>query len=144
MQSDRPVFPDDSLRHEPLLSCLALAGVTTVISIFLSAWIFVLGYVYRDSKRRGMQPALWTIIVLILSPAYLFIGLIIYLLIREPLPYACPQCSATVSARFNFCPNCKCNLNPACPQCQREISDSDKFCPYCATELSREKVAEKV
>jgi hypothetical protein len=82
-----------------------------------------------------MHPGLWTLLVLILSPAYLFIGLIIYLLIREPLPFNCPQCATTVSARFNFCPNCKCNLCPACPQCQREISDNDKFCPFCAAEL---------
>jgi len=66
----------------------------------------------------------------------MFIGLIIYLLVREPLPYSCPQCGTTVSARFNFCPNCKYNLHPACPQCQREVSDTDKFCPFCATELA--------
>jgi len=44
---------------------------------------------------------------------------------------------ASVNARFNFCPNCKCNLHPACPQCQREVSDTDKFCPYCATDLAK-------
>jgi RNA polymerase subunit RPABC4/transcription elongation factor Spt4 len=111
------------------------------MALFLSAFILTLGYVYRDAKRRGMNAGLWTLLVLILSPAYLFIGLIIYLLVREPLPYACPQCAATVSARFNFCPNCKCNLHPACPQCQREVSDTDKFCPYCATELAHAKPA---
>lgn len=135
MHTSDPIFPDDSLRGEPLLSCLGLAGVITVAAVFLSIWLFMLGYVYRDAKRRGMHPALWTLLVLILSPAYLFIGLIIYMLVREPLPYTCPQCAATVSARFNFCPSCKYNLHPACPQCQREVSDTDKFCPFCATEL---------
>ena len=136
-----PVFPDDSLRGQPLLSCLALAGVITGASAFVTIFILTLGYVYRDAKRRDMHAGLWTLLVLILSPAYLFIGLIIYLLVREPLPYACPQCSTTVSARFNFCPSCKCNLHPACPQCQREVSDTDKFCPYCATELAQPKPA---
>jgi len=144
MQNGQPIFPDETLRHEPFLSCLALGGAITAGSIFVSAWLFMLGYVYRDAKRRNMQPALWTILVLILSPAYFFIGLIIYLLLREPLPYGCPQCSATVSARFNFCPNCKYNLHPACPQCQREVSDTDKFCPYCATALAKEKVGEGI
>lgn len=129
------VFPgDESLRAEPVLSCLSLAGVITACA-FLSAWLMMLGYVYRDAKRRGMNAGLWTLLVLILSPAYLLIGLIIYLLIREPLPYTCPKCSATVNARFNFCPNCKYNLRPACPQCQHEVADDDKFCPYCAAEL---------
>jgi RNA polymerase subunit RPABC4/transcription elongation factor Spt4 len=131
-----PVFPpDESLRNEPELSSLGLAGVITAVAACVSCLFFMLGYVYRDAKRRGMHPALWTLLVLILSGGYFFIGLIIYLLVREPLPYTCPQCAASVNARFNFCPHCKYNLHPACPQCQREVSDDDKFCPYCATEL---------
>ncbi|HTP69098.1 MAG TPA: zinc ribbon domain-containing protein [Dongiaceae bacterium] len=131
-----PIFPDETLRDDPGASCAALFGAITAISIVASAFFFMLGYVYRDAKRREMNPVLWVLLVLILSPAYMFIGLIIYLLVREPLPYNCPQCSTTVTARFNFCPNCKYNLHPACPQCQREVSDSDKFCPFCATELT--------
>lgn len=138
-QTGDTVFPGDdsgSLRNSPFLSCLALAATITAVAFCLSVILFMLGYVYADAKRRGMNAGLWTLLVLILSPAYLLIGLIIYLLVREPLPYPCPQCATTVSARFNFCPNCKYNLHPACPQCQREVSDSDKFCPYCATELT--------
>jgi len=64
------------------------------------------------------------------------------LLMREPLPYNCPQCGATVGARFNFCPSCKCNLHPACPQCKREVAETDKFCAYCGQDLEPVKVAE--
>jgi hypothetical protein len=136
-QTNGAVFPgDESLRMQPLLSFLALSGVITVCAVGISAVLFMLGYVYRDAKRRGMNAGLWTLLVLILSPAYLLIGLIIYLLVREPLPYTCPQCGATVNARFNFCPNCKYNLHPACPTCQHEVADGDKFCPYCSTELT--------
>jgi RNA polymerase subunit RPABC4/transcription elongation factor Spt4 len=132
-----PVFPgDESFRDDPLLSCFALFGVITACAFTLTIMAAMLGYVYKDAKRRDMNAGLWTLLVLILSPAYLLIGLIIYLLVREPLPYPCPQCSTTVNARFNFCPICKYNLHPVCPNCQREVSDNDKFCPYCATELS--------
>ena len=135
-QTGDPVFPgDESLRNEPVLSCAGLAAAITAGAFCFFVILSMFGYVYRDAKRRGMNAVLWTLLVLILSPAYLFIGLIIYLLVREPLPFTCPQCAATVNARFNFCPNCKYNLHPACPQCQREVSDTDKFCPYCATEL---------
>jgi len=119
-----------------IAACFALAGVITAGAIFFSAFLFMLGYVYKDAQRRGMHPVLWTLLVLILSPAYGIIGLIIYLLVREPLPFPCPQCSATVSARFNFCPSCKYNLHPSCPQCRREITDTDKFCPQCGTDLT--------
>jgi RNA polymerase subunit RPABC4/transcription elongation factor Spt4 len=130
------IFPGDRSIPNVGESTAALAAAITGIALVVSVFLFMLAYVYRDAKRRGMNAGLWTLLVLILSPAYLLIGLIIYLLVREPLPYACPQCSATVNARYNFCPNCKYNLHPACPQCQREVSDSDKFCPYCGTELT--------
>ena len=130
------IFPGDGSIRDVGESTAGLAAAITVFAIVLSAFLFMLGYVYRDAKRRGMNAGLWTLLVLILSPAYLLIGLIIYLLVREPLPYGCPQCCTTVNARFNFCPNCKYNLHPACPQCQREVADADRFCPYCATELS--------
>jgi len=135
-----PVFPgDESLRHNPALSCLGLAAAITFGSFVFSVFLFILGYVYRDAKRRDMNPALWTLLVLILSAGYVFIGLIIYLLVREPLPFTCPKCAATVSARFNFCPNCKYNLHPACARCQQEVADTDKFCPYCSAELNQPK-----
>ena len=134
-----PIFPGDgSLRNNPALSCLALAGAITAVAFFFSVFLFILGYVYRDAKRRGMNPGLWTLLVL-LSASYVFIGLIIYLLVREPLPFTCPQCAATVSARFNFCPTCKYNLHLACAHCQREVANTDKFCPYCAAELTPTK-----
>jgi len=133
MKTGEGAFPE--LRNQPALSSLALAGAITAVAISLSATLFMFGYVYRDAKRRGMNAALWTIVVLILSPGYGVLGLIIYLLIREPLPYPCPQCATSVSARFNFCPNCKTNLHPACTRCQREVNDTDKFCPYCGNDL---------
>ena len=141
-ETNGPIFPgDESLRNDPALSHFELGGVITLGAVALSILFFSLGYVYRDAKRRGMNPGLWTLLVLLLSGGYFFIGFIIYLLVREPLPFTCPQCSTSVNARFNFCPNCKCNLQPACPQCQREVSDTDKFCPYCATDLAQPKPA---
>jgi RNA polymerase subunit RPABC4/transcription elongation factor Spt4 len=139
VQHHSDYFPAPELAGQPVLASLALVGAITGGVFALSLWLFMLGYVYRDAHRRGMNPVLWTLLVLILSPAYLFIGLIIYLLVREPLPYTCPQCAATVSARFNFCPNCKYNLQRACGHCQREVNDTDKFCPYCAAELTPTK-----
>jgi len=92
-------------------------------------------YVNRDAKRREMNSALWTLLVILLLPAWGFVGFIIYFLMREPLPYPCPRCSTAVGARFNFCPNCKCNLHPSCPECKREIVETDKYCPYCGNDL---------
>jgi double zinc ribbon protein len=122
--------------NNPALSIVSIAAIITAASIPLAALFLAFGYVNRDAKRRGMNSALWTILVVVLSPGWLALGFFIYFLMREPLPYNCPQCGATVGARFNYCPNCKCNLRPSCPQCKREVGETDKFCPYCACELT--------
>jgi hypothetical protein len=134
-----PIFPDDTFRGQPLLSTLALAGTIVLGAASFSFILLMFGYVYRDAKRRGMHAGLWTTLVMILSPAYLFIGLIIYLLVRDPLPYSCPQCSTTVNARYNFCPRCKFNLRPTCPQCRTEVSALDKYCRNCGSDLEPAK-----
>lgn len=118
------------------MSALMLAGIITVIGAFLAALIFLIAYVNRDALRRGMNSTLWTLLVIVLLPGYLFIGFLIYFLLREPLPYDCSECGTEVSARFNYCPNCKHNLHPACPQCNREVHHTDHFCPYCSNDLT--------
>lgn len=137
------IFPPELSEHVVLAS-LSLAGVVTLVSIFFAAFIFLTAYVNRDAARRGMNSFLWTILILIFLPTWGLIGLVIYFLMREPLPYPCPQCSASVSARFNFCPNCKCNLQPSCPQCKREVAELDKFCPYCGTDLAAGASSERM
>jgi len=134
------MFPPE-LRDHPGLASLALAGIVTLASLCMATMIFFVAYVNRDASRRGMSAALWTILVIILLPAWGFIGFVIYFLMREPLPYPCPQCGNSVGARFNFCPNCKCNLHPSCPQCKHELAESDKFCPFCGNDLAGAKGA---
>jgi hypothetical protein len=118
------------------LTMLAVAGLVTAASIPIAAFLFLVAYINRDAARRGMNSTLWTVLVLILMPAYFVTGFIIYFLLREPLPYNCPQCNAVVSARYNYCPGCKFNLRPACPACRREVRLDDRYCPHCAQELA--------
>jgi hypothetical protein len=135
------MFPPE-LRDNPALAQLALSGLITLVALCFAFFIFMIAYVNRDASRRGMNSALWTLMVIIFLPTWGLIGLIIYLLMREPLPYPCPECATTVNARFNFCPNCKCNLHPSCPQCKREVGELDKFCPHCGNDLKAATQAE--
>ena len=93
------------------------------------------GVALFGSSYRNLFAFALLLLILVLSPAYLAIGFLLYFFMREPLPYACPQCGTTVGARFNYCPNCKNNLHPACPQCKQEVSEIDKFCPNCGNDL---------
>ena len=114
-----------------------LVLAVTGVAIPVATLIFLIGYVNRDASRRGMNSGLWTFIVIILMPAWLLLGFVIYFLAREPLPYHCTQCGAMVSARFNYCPSCKYNLRPTCEQCKREVGEFDRYCPHCGFETNR-------
>jgi len=111
-----------------LLQLLAMFGIVTAIAIPAACYIFLIGYINRDAKRRGMSPTLWTIIAVFVP--YL-VGAILYFVVREPLPFECPRCGRLVNAQFNFCPKCQYNLRPNCPQCRREVRSGDRFCPHC-------------
>lgn len=121
-------FQRDS--HPPPVVIQWCAGF--VVGTLVAIVIMLVGYVNRDAKRRGMRSGLWTAIVIFVPNA---IGFILYFVLRQPVSSACPQCGATVSGKFNFCPNCKYNLHPACPECRREVRTGDRFCPYCAHEF---------
>ena len=141
MRLGQGAFPPE-LRDTPALAYLAVAGIVTLVSLVITTILAWITYVNRDAKRRGMNYTLWTILVILLLPAWGIIGFVVYFLMREPLPYPCPQCEKPVSARFNFCPNCKCNLHPTCPQCKREVGETDRFCANCSYDLSETTAAE--
>jgi hypothetical protein len=124
------------LKNQPVLASLGLVGIVTGVALVMAIIVFMIGYVNQDAKRRGMSSGLWTFLVIVLLPSSLVIGFVIYFLMREPLPYQCPQCGTQVGARFNFCPNCKCNLHPLCPNCKREVAEADKYCAYCGQDLT--------
>jgi RNA polymerase subunit RPABC4/transcription elongation factor Spt4 len=96
------------------------------------AYLLLIGYVNRDSKRRGMSPVLWTIVAILIPNA---MGILLYFVLRQPLRRSCPQCGNAVQIEFNFCPRCSYKLGPSCPQCQRLVAVDDTYCPYCGASL---------
>jgi len=124
-----PNLPLFGITVEPLaLELLAVFGAVTGLAICVSAFVMLLGYIGVDAKRRGMSPVLWVLVSLFVP--YL-IGIIVYLVLREPLAFECPRCGRLVNPQFNFCPSCQYNLRPNCPQCRREVRYGDRFCPHC-------------
>jgi len=98
------------LKSTPWLSYLALAGFAAVVSLIPITYFFLVAYVHRDAKRRGMNSTWWTILQFLLLPGFLVAGPLLYFLMRKPLPYPCPRCAASVLPQFHFCPDCKCEL----------------------------------
>ena len=124
------VIPHQKGGGNPPDYVLALLGVIT--GSVLAVYFLLIGYVNRDSGRRGMSRTLWTIIVMLVPNA---LGFILYFLVRQPAMQQCPQCHAQVQTTFNYCPTCNTKLHPHCAQCQRMVRLTDTYCPYCGYKL---------
>lgn len=104
------------------------------IMILIIAIPAIIGvYVYRDSKHRGMNAALWTLVA-VLAPS--LIGFIIYLLVRGNYSnLRCPQCDTSINEQYVVCPKCGAKLRPTCPNCSAPVESDWKVCPRCAQPL---------
>ena len=80
-----------------------LSAFSLLAGIFVALWLLAMGYIYADSKHRGMPPALW-LAVAILVPN--MIGFILYFALRKPLLVACASCGQGVTPGQRFCPSC--------------------------------------
>jgi hypothetical protein len=99
-----------------------------VLACFVVCWILLLGYVNRDAARRGMSPALWTLICIFVANG---IGFIIYFLLRKPMARYCNKCGFRVEEGFRFCPSCSSPQVPMCSQCGQPMKAEYACCPYC-------------
>ena len=111
----------------PVMTLIAIVG-----GLFLALFILLVGYVNADTKRRGMNSLLWTLLVIFIPKA---IGFLAYFLLRKPLLVNgspnCPKCGTAVGPDFRFCPKCGYSFAPACGNCGRGIQPDFAVCPYC-------------
>ena len=101
--------------------------------LFLVIIILLIGYVNADSKRRGMNSLLWTLLVIFIPKA---LGFLAYFLLRKPLIIGCPKCGNSIGSDFRFCPKCGYSISPTCANCGRPISRDYVCCPYCGKSVA--------
>jgi hypothetical protein len=111
-------------------------GAQLLFSYGVPITLFILfcfsGYVYGDAKRRGMRYVMWTLLAIFIPDG---IGIILYFILRSPMPKTCPGCSQQVPAGFAFCPHCGTALQATCPNCGRGAELGWANCPNCGTRL---------
>jgi predicted RNA-binding Zn-ribbon protein involved in translation (DUF1610 family) len=100
--------------------------------IVLFVMILFYGFVYADAKRRGMRYVMWTLLAIFVPDA---IGIILYFILRDPLPVTCPSCQTQVISKFTFCPSCGTSLKPRCPNCGQAAELAWRNCGFCGTKL---------
>ncbi len=96
------------------------------------AYVALIGYVYGDAKRRQMRYVMWTLLAIFIPDA---IGIILYFILRDPLPKPCPGCGNVAKAGFTFCPHCGAALQPTCPNCGKAVDPSWANCPHCGQRM---------
>jgi RNA polymerase subunit RPABC4/transcription elongation factor Spt4 len=120
---------DRELSQWPAIGKIAFAyGVFLVLPLL----VLLIGYVCGDAKRRGMRYVMWTWLAILVPNG---IGIILYFILRDPLPQPCPNCANLVNSKFVFCPHCGAAMKPACPNCGRAIERGWSNCPECGTKL---------
>jgi len=123
------VRQDPDLKQWPLVGqlCVAYGPLLFIIPV-----IGLIGYVYGDAKRRGMRYVMWTWLAILVPD---LIGVILYFILRDPMPKPCPGCGNRVKAGFVFCPQCGTAVQPKCPNCGRAVEIGWANCPQCGQKL---------
>jgi hypothetical protein len=113
----------------PLWGCIGLGLLT---GVFVGCYVLLIGYLNQDAGRRGMNRLLWTLLAIFVPNG---LGIILYFLLRHPLPSLCPHCGAPVQSGFGFCPRCGKNLSLHCSRCQHAVHAEDIYCSSCGNPL---------
>lgn len=101
-------------------------------ALIFFAWVVMIGYIYADSRRRGMRHVMWTLLTIFIP---YFIGAILYFVLRDPLLMPCPKCTVHCRSTFVYCPKCGAELSPSCPECKRAVEPNWNRCAYCGKQL---------
>lgn len=122
-----PRDPKLSAWPEPLQLCFV-----TAIALVLFVYILLIGYVNGDARRRKMRHVMWTLLSIFVPNG---IGIILYFIMRDPLPRDCPKCGAAISLKGAFCPACGAALGSTCPACHTAVEPAWSHCANCGKVL---------
>jgi hypothetical protein len=98
-----------------------------------AVYTLFIGYVYGDARRRRMNHVLWTLLAIFIPNA---IGIILYFILRDPVPMPCPACGTAAPKGHAFCASCGAAVRAACPQCRQPVEAGWRMCAHCGTSLT--------
>ncbi len=124
-----PMRFDHEMSQWPVI---AKVGMLALPPVFIIAYAGLIGFIYADAKRRRMRHVLWAWLALV---PY-FIGVILYFILRDPMPTQCPHCGAAVPRNHAYCQGCGASVHPTCPKCGKSVDLEWQNCPQCGTRIA--------
>ena len=110
-------------------------------SALSALYMLMVGYISRDTGRRGMRARLWIAVCLLLPGG---IGSVLYFLLRLPLITLCPACGTRVETGYHFCPQCAYQLAASCGRCYSGMGLADRFCVECGFDRAAQEEPERL
>jgi hypothetical protein len=99
-----------------------------IACLFLPLFVLLVGYVWGDAKRRGMNHVLWMLLSIFIPNA---IGIILYFILRDPIPVPCPSCGTPARKGHAYCAACGAPVCSCCPQCKKPVDRTWTHCVEC-------------
>jgi hypothetical protein len=106
--------------------------LTLLGAVAITIYVLLLGYVWGDARRRGMNHVLWTLLALFIPWA---VGMILYFMLRDPVPAPCPSCGTPARKTHAYCACCGTAVRAACPQCRQPVEAGWRNCASCGHAL---------
>lgn len=129
-----PALAEGKVTFAPLV----LFVVTGALGLLMWAYVVLIGYIWADATRRRMNALLWVLLAIFIPNA---IGVILYFILRDPVPVPCPSCGIPAGKDDAFCPSCGATVRPACPQCRHPVETGWTHCGRCGAALATESSA---
>jgi hypothetical protein len=120
--------------YKGLLFVFPIYLMTLIGAVMLGIFVLLVGYVYGDARRRGMNQVMWTLLAIFVPSA---VGVILYFILRDPIPVPCPSCGTPARKGHAFCASCGAAVRAACPQCRQPVEAGWRNCARCGVPLGQ-------
>jgi RNA polymerase subunit RPABC4/transcription elongation factor Spt4 len=108
---------------------LHAVGVVFLL-IFMTYWIGLSLWVYKDADKKHINSAIWALLVLITN----LVGLIIYTMYKQNSK-VCYKCGALQDKENVFCSICGTKINETCKECGNLVFEDENYCSKCGNKL---------
>jgi hypothetical protein len=119
--------------YQGLLFVIPVFLMSLIGAVALAVFVLLVGYVYADARRRGMNYVLWTLLAIFIPSG---VGVILYFILRDPVPVPCPACGTPARKGYAYCASCGTAVRAACSQCRQPVEAGWRNCARCGAPIT--------